>query len=197
VALGFLVCRPIALQAQPPSPANADALQPFQFTWPARQAEPVAPSPAREKLAMDEDCSLLHKEITAQFQFGFPAGIRVQFPFAGRAGHYTVAEVFAGAEWTVGVAMVGVRTIFEIPLSNPHHAFLVGPGVHAVYFREGESSDPRQGGGGLVDITFSWVFDRQARCSCECGLNLGLAVLATDDSTFPVPTFGIYGGFHF
>src|SRR4051794_7927440 len=103
---------PVSAQEQMPvlTAPPADSPQSLQIAAPAaptllsREIQLPAPEP-----------SLLHEEISAQLQFGFPAGVRLQLPLAGRANRYTVAEVFGGVEWTVLVATAGVRTIFEIP----------------------------------------------------------------------------------
>jgi hypothetical protein len=128
-------------------------------------------------------------------QAGFPAGVRVQIPFAGSTQRYTAAELFAGTEWTVLVGMVGVREVFAIPLQDSRTVFLVGPGLHGMIFEatHGHSS----GGGGLVDTTLSWAFDGQRHGSWEFGFNLGLAIVGTEDTVFPLPTFGLFGGYHF
>lgn len=136
------------------------------------------------------------RPLAAQVQAGFPAGLRVQVPLTNGPCRYTVAEVFGGCEWTVLVAMVGVRRIFEMPLHDPHNAFLVGPGLHAVYFHATQGSQT-QGGGGLVDATVGRAFDRQARGSWEFGFNAGLGVMAYRQAVFPLPTVGIYTGLRF
>jgi hypothetical protein len=166
---------------------------------PAPAQMPPADPPAlhlRDVQVTGTDCSLLSREITAQFQFGFPAGVRLQLPFLGRPNHYTVAEVFLGTEWTVLTATAGLRTIFEFPFQDPHNAFVIGPGVHAIFFDALESSHDT-GGGVLVDMTLGWAFDRQAHGCWEFGFDLGLALVAAGHTVLPLPTFGIYGGIHF
>jgi hypothetical protein len=199
VAAGLLCGGPAMAQDQLVPPAlAAPSPQPSQPV-PAAELAPQAQPPAlltRDAALAPADCSLLCKEITAQLQFGFPAGLRLQLPFAGKPNHYTVAEVFLGTEWTVLTATAGVRTIFEMPFQDPHNAFVLGPGVHAIFFNEVEHGHS-SGGGGLVDMTIGWVFDRHAGGCCECGFNLGLALVVSGHDVFPLPTFGIYGGFHF
>jgi hypothetical protein len=152
----------------------------------------------QEVQLLPADCSLLHREFAAQLQFGFPAGVRLQFPFAGRPNRYTALEVFGGVEWTVLIGAVGVRTVFEVPHRNPETAFLFGPGIHGIYFQSTEWGHNDDGGGVLVDTTLGWVFDRHAPGSLEFGFNLGLGLIFTNDGdVFPIPTFGIYGGVHF
>src|SRR5205807_162057 len=124
VAVGLVWAGPALVQAQeaPPSaPPTATALTaPIPQLAPAQVPAGDPPLlPAREVLVAGADCSLLCKEITAQFQFGFPAGVRLQFPVLGRPNHYTVAEVFLGTEWTTLTVMAGVRTIFEMPFQDP------------------------------------------------------------------------------
>jgi len=87
-------------------------------------------------------------------------------------------------------------TILEFPLHDGKDAFLVGPGLHGVYFHATESDNAR-GRGVLVDTTLGWVFDRHQRCSWEFGFNLGLGLFMSDGNIFPLPTIGTYGGFHF
>lgn len=195
----FLWCGQMAAFAQAPqaatelTPPRVDPLQPFQSPWPTVPPPPTVLTRDVQVPAAEE--SLLCKEIAAKLQFGFPAGIRVQFPFSGGPNHYRVIEVFGGTEWTVLVASLGVRTIFELPFTDGHNAFVVGPGIHGVFFQP--SGGDRAGGGVIVDTTLGWVFDRHLRHSWEVGFNLGLGLVATDRDVFPLPTFGFYGGFHF
>jgi hypothetical protein len=199
VAAGLLCGGPSLARAQFAPSALTDPIPQLAQPVPAPESAPQAQPPVlpgREVQVAGADCSLLCKEITAQFQFGFPAGVRLQLPIAGKANHYTVAEVFLGTEWTVLTATAGVRTIFEMPFQDPHNAFLFGPGLHAIYFNSLEHSEDT-GGGVLVDTTIGWVFDRHAGGCWEFGFNLGLALIITDRNVFPLPTFGIYGGCHF
>src|SRR5262249_25938180 len=127
VAAAGLAGRPSTTWGE--GPPAAPRTPPPAFTFDAPPPAPAPGPPLTHAVQVPPvECSLLHQEIAGQLQFGFPAGVRVQFPFAGRANRYTVAEVFGGVEWTVLVASAGVRTIFEIPLNNAHDAFVVGPG---------------------------------------------------------------------
>jgi hypothetical protein len=167
-----------------------------QAPWPPPPPQASPTVFTRDVLVPGADDSLLHREVTAHFQFGFPAGLRLQYPFAGGPNRYTAVEVFGGSEWTVLVAMAGIRTVFEIPLGNPCNAFLVGTGVHGLYFLASEGNHAA-GCGVVVDTTLGWVFDRQVRGSWEVGFNLGLGLIVDEGNVFPIPTFGIYAGYHF
>lgn len=142
------------------------------------------------------DPCLLHKEFAVHLQAGFPAGVRIQVPLFDRTNRYTVAETFVGTEWDlVGVATLGLRTIFEIG-KDSSTIFVVGPGLHGLYYQT--LDDDRESGWGVtVDTTLGWVIDPDKTGALEFGFNLGLSVISAERRVFPVPSFGIYGGVHF
>lgn len=164
-------------------PAPAPALVPVQYA-------PCADnSCARFSAATDYGFAL-------HLLLGMEDGFRFQYALSHTERGAWLAEGFVGAggaAWIGGFAFSGGARYQFAPADGPRNAFLIAPGVRAMYVNDGGSD---RNFSLATDVTFSWLYKCSSYFAWETGVNMGVTVgLAGDGSGAVGPLFGLFTGF--